>query len=287
MILAFSSGAVCFSAMLRAREQGVAATVRPASLAVAFVSSFIFFFQLRVADEFKDYEDDARWRPYRPVPRGLVTLRELAVLAAVGMAIQLAVALWLTPRLAVPLVIVWTYMALMTKEFWAHDFLRRRPFTTLWTHMLVVPLIDFYATACDWLAAGAWHRPRLGLVWFLAASFCNGVVVEIGRKVRAPEDEEEGVDTYSRVWGRGPSVRWWLVALLLTAVFALLAARDVDAVPIVAWPLGILAVVAVVFSRRMATNPTPGFGKRLELVSGLWTMTLYLGLGAVPFLLHR
>jgi 4-hydroxybenzoate polyprenyltransferase len=221
------------------------------------------------------------------VPRGLVTLRELALLAGVGMAIQLGAALSLTPRLVGPLAIVWTYMWLMTKEFWAHDVLKRRPFTTLWTHMLVVPLIDFYATACDWLAAGAWHRPRLGLLWFLAASFCNGVVVEIGRKVRAPQDEEEGVDTYSRVWGREPSVRWWLVALLLTAVFALLAARDVDAVGIVAWPLGVLGAIAVVLARTMAATPVAGFGKRLELVSGLWTMTLYLGLGAVPFLLHR
>jgi 4-hydroxybenzoate polyprenyltransferase len=33
-----------------------------------------------------------------------------------------------------------------------------------------------------------------GLFWFLAASFCNGVVIEIGRKIRAPAQEEEGVD---------------------------------------------------------------------------------------------
>ena len=83
LIAAFSSGAVCYSAQLRAVASGSRPTVSVASLVVAFVSCLLFFFQLRVSDEFKDHEEDSRWRPYRPVPRGLVTLRELGWLAAV------------------------------------------------------------------------------------------------------------------------------------------------------------------------------------------------------------
>ena len=82
LIAAFSIGAVCFSAQLRAARDGAAFSVRAGSLVVAFVSCLLFFFQLRVADEFKDFDDDLRCRPYRPVPRGLVTLRELSVVAA-------------------------------------------------------------------------------------------------------------------------------------------------------------------------------------------------------------
>jgi 4-hydroxybenzoate polyprenyltransferase len=287
MILAFSSGAVSFSAMLRAGDGAGASRVRLASIMVAFVVSFLFFFQLRVADEVKDFADDAQWRPYRPVPRGLVTLRELAVLGVLGMAIQLAAVCWLAPRLVLPVLVVWAYMGLMWHEFWAHEALKKRPFTTLWTHMLVIPLIDFFATACDWLAMSGWHRPHIGLVWFLLASFFNGVVFEIGRKIRAPEDEEVGVVTYSRVWGRASASRWWLVSLALTAMFALLAAQHVEAVAIVAVPLLLLSGVALLCARRMAVRPTPGFGKRLEIVSGLWTLTLYLGLGVTPLFLRR
>ena len=64
-----------------------------ASLVVAFVTCLIFFLQLRIADEFKDFEEDSRYRPYRPVPRGLVTLRELAMLFVLGAALQLILAL--------------------------------------------------------------------------------------------------------------------------------------------------------------------------------------------------
>ena len=37
--------------------------------------------------------------------------------------------------------------------------------------------------------------PALG--WFLAVTFLNGLVVEVGRKMRAPSDEEPGVETYT------------------------------------------------------------------------------------------
>ena len=74
LIAAFSFSALSFSTMLRGERQWPS----PAAFLVAFATCFLFFLQLRLADEFKDFEEDSRYRPYRPVPRGLVTLRELA-----------------------------------------------------------------------------------------------------------------------------------------------------------------------------------------------------------------
>ncbi len=36
---------------------------------VAYVTSLLFFLQLRIADEHKDCDEDARYRPYPPGPR--------------------------------------------------------------------------------------------------------------------------------------------------------------------------------------------------------------------------
>src|SRR6266480_1250826 len=83
LIAAFSSSAVSYSALLRGQRP------RMASIAVAFVTCFLFFLQLRIADEFKDFEEDSRWRPYRPVPRGLIRLEELGVVFGMAAAIQL------------------------------------------------------------------------------------------------------------------------------------------------------------------------------------------------------
>ena len=287
LIAAFSSGAVCYSAQLRGAAAGSRASVSVASLVVAFVSCLLFFFQLRVSDEFKDFEEDARWRPYRPVPRGLVTLRELGWLAVVAAAVQVGAALWLSSRLLGPLVLVWGYAALMTKEFWAHEWLSRHPFTVLWTHMLIMPLIDLYATACDWLAAGTGSPPGLGLLWFLIASFFNGMVVEIGRKIRVPADEETGVQTYSAEWGRRRAIVSWLTVMGLTTAFAILAAYAVGATAVVAGILGVLFAVSAVEGARFLGTEQRNRGKRIEILSGVWTIGMYLGVGVVPFLLSR
>src|SRR3954471_1380094 len=103
LILAFSFCAVSYSAMLR----GPRATPTVASAPVAFVTAFLFFLQLRIADEFKDFEEDSRYRPYRAVPRGLVRLGELGWLGAGAAAVQLALAVWLNPRLVILLAITW------------------------------------------------------------------------------------------------------------------------------------------------------------------------------------
>ena len=276
VIAAFSFSAVSFSALL-----GHRAGPPPAgAVMVAFVTSFVFFLQLRIADEFKDADDDARYRPYRPVPRGLVRLPELAAVAVGGALLQLLLALWLDRKLVGLLMVVWLYLGLMSREFFMSDWLKAHPFTYMWTHMLIIPLIDLYTSACDWLVTGA-TIPH-GLHWFLAASYCNGMVVEIGRKIRAPEDEERGVETYTAVWGRSSAVLAWLGALTATGVFAVCAASRVAFVlPTIVLVVALLGGLAVA-SVRFLHSPAAARAAFFEPASGIWTLLIYLGLGIGP-----
>ena len=279
LIAAFSSAAVCLSSLLR-REQHP----RAASLIVAFITALCFFFQLRVADEFKDADDDARHRPYRPVPRGLVTLRELGWLGMAAGVVQLAAALWLDIRLVPLLLLVWGYMALMSKEFFVRDWLRARPLTILWTHMLIMPLIDLYATACDWVPAGAAIAP--GLRWFLVASFFNGMVVEVGRKIRAPEAEEAGVETYSVLWGRPRAVTVWIAMMAVALGSAVLAAREIGNGALVFAVLGTVWVVSLLGGALFVARPTRGRARVIEPLAGVWTLAMYLVVGVIPVLIR-
>ena len=281
LILAFSFSAVAFSWLLRS-DSGWPS---PVSALVAFLSCLIFFLQLRIADEFKDDEEDRRYRPYRPVPRGLVTLRELRGLFILAGVLQLGLALWLDMKLLVLLAVTWTYLALMSKEFFIGEWLRGKHLLYMVTHMAIMPLIDLYATSSDWLVFQG--HPPTGLGWFLLASLFNGMVIEIGRKIRSPGDEEEGVSTYSVVWGRRRAVGMWLLVLGLTFACAFLAAGRIGFV----WPLaialgltfGAAALIGVGFLRRQ----TPGAGNWIENWSGVWTLVLYLSLGPVPLLLRE
>lgn len=276
LILAFSASAVSYSALLRGSS--TAPSLR--SFAVAFVVSLGSFLLLRIADEFKDQEEDAKYRPYRPVPRGLVRLRELAWIG-VGVAVgQLTLALLIGWKLVGLLAVTWIYFALMSREFFVREWLKARPVVYLFSHMAIMPLVDWFATGCDWVHAGGTMPP--GLFWFLAASFCNGIVIELGRKIRSPGQEETGVETYSVLWGPRIAVLAWLAAMGATLLSAGIAgARIAFAAPLLA-VLGTCLVVAALCGRAFLHSPEPKASKRIEALSGVWTLALYLVLGVIP-----
>jgi hypothetical protein len=277
LVAAFSASAVCFSTLVR----GEIGWPRLGALAVAFVTSLLFFLQLRIADEFKDFEEDSRFRPYRAVPRGLVTLRELAGVGIAAAAVQLGLALWLEPSIAVLLVLAWIYLALMTREFFAARWLKAHPVVYMASHMLILPLVDLYATACDWWLAG-YRRPPDGLYWFLAVSYLNGIVIEVGRKTRAPADEEAGVATYSALWGLRGAIRVWLAAVGATALTAWQAAGRIGFdVPMLAL-LALLVSFCGIAAIGVLNDPSPGRGRRIETAAGIWTVMMYVGLGILP-----
>ncbi len=275
LILAFSFCAVSFSSARRGAGWPEAAAV-----AVAAVSSLCFFLQLRIADEFKDAEEDRRWRPYRPVPRGLVTLRGLGVLFAAAAAVQLALALWWSPLQAVVLLVAWAYLAAMSCEFGCRAWLSARPVTYLLSHMLIMPIVDFYGTACDWAPSDG--RPPSGLAAFLGASFATGLVIELGRKIRSPEREEAGVRTYSVLWGPSAAVAWWWACVALAAGLGCLAAHAAGVLLPAGAILAAGAAAAGLAAWRFARSPVGDAGGRIELASGLWTLLIYATLGLTP-----
>jgi 4-hydroxybenzoate polyprenyltransferase len=173
----------------------------------------------------------------------------------------------------------------MSREFFVGEWLRRRPVTYLWTHMLIMPLIDLYATACDWLPTRG--APPPGIFWFVVVSFWNGMVVELGRKIRAPEHEEPGVETYSALWGPATAAGAWTGVTAVTAAAAIAAARLIDFVIPVAILLGGCLLAAGALSRAYARRPVHRLARWLEPLSGLWTLVLYLLLGVVPLLLGQ
>ena len=276
VVAAYASSSVCYSALLRDE------TPVRGSLGVAFASALLFFFQLRVLDEFKDFEDDSRWRPYRPVPRGLVTLRALGMLGVAAGLAQLALAFVWEPRLLMLLALVWAYAGLMGKEFFVSHWLKARPALYMASHAVIVPLITLYVTACDWLRVEG-SAPR-GLAWLLATSYLASGVVEIGRKIRAPADEEIGVETYSSLWGPRVAVAALLLSMLGTGLLALGAAHRIGAAMFVIPPALLLLVLGLLMARRFLADPKPGSGKAFESLSGLWTLAIYLSVGALPLL---
>lgn len=274
LVVAFAGGVACASAALR----GADGPGWPA-VAVASVVAVGVFFQLRVADEWKDAEEDRLYRPERPVPRGLVTLRELLGAALAVAAVQVAVAAWLDVRLLLVLGGVWAYGALMTVEFGARDWLRQRPLATLLTHAPIVPLVDLFSVSCDVFGNGAAFPAGVG--WLIGVSLFGGTVIEVGRKVWASAEEREGVDTYSAAWGRRAALAVWAAAVLGSLACGLAVLRHVDGAGGLVVPLVALAALVVAVGLGAMWGDRLGRGRVLEAAAGVWTLGLYVVLGPI------
>ena len=74
-------------------------------------------------------------------------------------------------------VIVLCYLLLMGVEFFVPEWLKKRQLIYITSHMVIIPLIDIYASGLDWLLDGS--KPHWGLAWFFCVSYVNGLVLEV------------------------------------------------------------------------------------------------------------
>jgi 4-hydroxybenzoate polyprenyltransferase len=178
------------------------------------------FFQLRVFDDHKDYADDCRYFPHRVLQRGIVTLQELKILGGFAIAAELSLAAYWSPASLVSVLLAFGFSLLMFKEFFVREWLKKHFLVYASTHMLIMPLLalvvfSFATRKYPWQAPGwVWLYSLVG--FFVAFNW------EISRKIRAPEEEIEGVDSYTKIFGTyGAAYLVLLVRAIDTGLVAL------------------------------------------------------------------
>lgn len=279
LIAAFSFSAIGFSRQCRS----AAGFVPWHWYAVCVLSNFALFFLLRVADEHKDNDNDTTHRRYLPVPRGLITLKELRITGSILLGLAVAAQLLLCPALLLYYSLVLCYLLLMRYEFFAGKWLNARPGWYMVSHMVIIPLADIYASSYDWYLSGA--HPPAGLAFFFGVGYLNGMVLEIGRKLRVPEAEEPGVETYTKAWGMRRGTLAWLGILVLNAAFALAASA---AAGYGNYSLIILSALFLCCSLPgwiFLAKPNRKLSGWIEKSSFLWALGMYLVLGGIPQLI--
>lgn len=276
LIAVFSFSAIAFSRVCR----GLDSFIPWSHYIVGLFISMTLFFLLRILDEFKDAEDDKQYRPHLPVPRGLVTLRELGSCGLIIVLFQVGIQLWFFPKMLILYAGILLWLFLMTMEFFIADWLRKHQFWYVTSHMCIIPFIDIYESGLDWHLDGT--MPPAGLIWFFGVSFFNGIVLEIGRKIKAPDKEEH--NSYSRSFGIKKSVFLWLGMLFLTCVVACGAALFAGFGLLADLGFIALAILCAIPGWLMVQKPSIKNSKAVEISSVIWTFTMYLGLGAIPFL---
>lgn len=278
LVASFTFSAIAYSRICRGVPGFVSWRVYVAGI---FITISLFFL-VRIFDEFKDADDDAKYRRELPVPRGLIRFSELRNMAIAIFIFQFLVIALCFPKMIWMYIAIIAYLLLMTKEFFVSKWLKAHPFWYVTSHMFIIPFIDMFASGLDWLLAGA--PPPKGLLFFFGVSYMNGIVLEVGRKIRTPQKEATGVLTYSSMLGANKSIGLWLLVLVITFIFSICASAfagyGVTGFILLVIVFGVCIIPALLFLK----SKKYAYSKGVEYASALWTIAMYLTLGGVPML---
>jgi 4-hydroxybenzoate polyprenyltransferase len=274
LIVVFSAAAVSHGARVMGQP------VTPAAMVTASLVVLLQFLLMRCADDVKDLETDRRWRPQRPLPRGLLSLADLAALAGGAAALQWGLLLLLRPAALPLLAVVWGWFLLMSAEFFCPGWLRLRLGLYAVSHLLIVPLLALLAMAVALPPAA----PPLRLLPFLVCTYGAALGLELARKTWRPGSEPPGVESYSARWGWRGAVGVWLLALALAVAGAIAAALVVPqaSLPLLLTPPLLLILWRVRPWLMPAVALPDGRPHPLAGPTNLWIVVLYLALGWAP-----
>jgi len=168
-------------------------------IALSFAVVF-FFLKLRFYDEIKDYETDIHVNPTRPLPRGLITHRDLYQAIALAIVIELfCFGICSAAGLITGLVAI-VYSLCMFKEFFIGPVLRPHLTSYAVSHTAVTILLSL--SIFSGLTGLMINDLPIDLLLFSLISWLLFNIFEFGRKSYLKNEERENVPTYSNIFGR-------------------------------------------------------------------------------------
>lgn len=251
---------------------------------VGMLFLFCIFFHLRVFDEHKDYAEDIVHYPARILSRGLITLKHLKLLGGAAIMVELCCALlggW-AAVLAVAITVLFSWI--MLHEFFVPRWLRAHFILYSVAHMLIMPLLT--ATIFSFtMKRPFWEAPWL--FWaYAAADFFAFSNWEISRKIRMPEDEIEGVDSYSGHLGLFAAGHVALVLRVLNTGLAWLVGAYLGLGPLYYAGLIALFLACLGGFLHFRLAPSRRTARNLEAYGGGYIVIFYLILAVELLRIH-
>ncbi len=234
----------------------------------------LFFWHLRIFDEHKDFAEDSRFHSHRVLQRGVITLAELRILAAIAIAAEFALAAAAGVAAMTGLAMAFAFSLLMLKEFFAAAWLKRHFLVYATSHMLLMPLLSLMVFSFA-TRQMPWRAPPVFWVYAFVGFFVT-FNVEVSRKIRAPEDEVEGLDSYSKIFGTYGAA--WIV-LGLRLIDTTLVSFVGHAIGVSPWfyvAVGALFLMTLGTFIRFRTHTSTASAKALERNAGLYLIAFDL-----------
>ncbi len=261
-------------------------TINYTTIVPMFLVAFLQFLMVRIVDEFKDYEEDCKYRSYRPVPRGLITLHELKVLFIICVILQFTITILYGNGIIsiILLGIMWLYFVIMSEGFFIKSFLDKHILIEVWLDEIMMPImIAFLLTFTPYMNDNASifmilpnanvpvYMSLSNAKYLLAMSYIVSCIVEVARKIRAKEQEEKGVKTYTAVFGIPKAI------LLLTTLEAILSITQYLILRNMLLPI-MFCIPVIIINILFVVYKNKQFAKGVELLANIFIMLVYLSM---------
>ena len=237
-----------------------------------FCVALLQFLMVRIIDEFKDYEEDCKFRPYRPVPRGLITLKELKVLFIICALLQIGITAFINIYGIIFLLIVWIFFFVMSKSFFIKKLLEKHILLEVTLDELLMPILVLYLSV---LRVGSFTNLLTlnNYYLFLGMTYVISWIVEIARKIRCKEAEEKGVKTYTAVFGiKGAIFILFVLQLLLFTLQTAILGKARIMITIVLF--AIVSVINLLF----VIKQNKAFSKLVELSANVYVFMAHISM---------
>jgi hypothetical protein len=228
-----------------------------------FVFYVFFFLLLRCYDEIKDAAHDAVHNQSRPIPRGLVSIRELK--NAITFLLVALVGLFGIAEAAPWSLVVLGYSLLMFREFFIGKWLRPHLTTYAMSHTFVIGLCTYALMQRDF----SWGADAKATLCFALANWFVFNVFEFARKTFAPSEEKPEVDSYSKIF-RPAGAGLLTLSQWIAACFCLWRMQISVAGPV------LISALSLIFTMLIALRPTAQSGRWFRQSHGIFLVLFYL-----------
>jgi len=250
-------------------------SLSPVSFLAAFFAGLLYLFHIRVIDEIRDNQHDNTYHLSRPIPRGVISLKELKTLDAVGVGVFLVIAFLFGKLTLLIGVVALLYTYLAGKEFFLGEIIRAKFFIYNAVNLVQMVLLQFFVYS---LFSNTWYKGNL--VWIhLLFIFINAILLEVLRKIKIEPEESIGHDTYSWHIGFKRSLATFLAfAFISYATFLwILLKNSIAVIPI---SVSVLFVVPLLVSTISHSRKKT---KKSENLLYLSTLIMYVGLNLIIY----
>ena len=161
----------------------------------------------------------------------------------------------------------------MAKEFFVREWLRRHIMWYAFTHMVVM------LSLVAWIASmGSTDASRRPSTWTLASLvYASGLAFEMGRKMRAPDDEHPSADSYTQSLGIDRATLVLAVVVAVVSALTLVTTSVVDGgiPPFIMVAAGAAALLAVLVIRQFRQHPGRRAAKLVEAGVGVSILAMH------------